>query len=87
MKPTRSRLEAVRRMADLPVDGRLLTLHDLQGDLGNLSRRQIEILIETGRLAAVKDGKRWVTTPAARNDYVRNLIVEDLAELEDAGGE
>lgn len=81
MKPTRSRLEAVRRMAELPVDGKLLNLQDLMEDLG-LSRRSVEILIETGRLAAVKDSKRWISTSAARNEYVHSLIAEDLAELE-----
>ena len=78
-----SQLEALKRAAGLPLDGRLLTIRDLMDDF-RCSRRQVEILIETGELAAFKDGRVWKTTVEARNDFVRRRIAKRLRELEDA---
>ena len=73
-------LEVLKRAAQLPVDGRLLTIADLMQEF-NCSRRQVEVLIETGQLAAFKNGKRILTTQAARDDLVRRRIEERLVEL------
>ena len=73
---------ALKQAAKLPVDGPLLTIEDLMGDF-HCSRRQIEMLIELGELASFKDGKRRVTTQAARDDYIRRRMAEELQRLED----
>jgi hypothetical protein len=75
---------ALRRAAELPVDGPLLAIEDLMADLG-CSRRQIEMLFELGEIACFKDGKHRVTTPAIRDDYVRRRIAEEIQRLEDMG--
>ncbi len=74
-------IKALQRAAELPVDGPLLTIEDLEPDFG--SRRRIEGLIESGDLPAFKDGRRWKITQAARDDFIRRLIAERIAELED----
>ena len=79
-------LEVLKRAQNLPVDGRLLTIADLMQEF-QCSRRQVEMLIETGELAAFKNGKRVLTTQAARDDLVHRRIEERLAELEGRGDE
>ena len=78
---TSPQLEVLKRAQNLPLDGRLLTIADLMQEF-QCSRRQVEMLIETGELAAFKNGKRILTTQAARDDLVRRRIEERLAELE-----
>ncbi len=78
---TSPQVEVLKRAAKLSVDGPLLTIADLMQEF-NCSRRQVEVLIETGQLAAFKNGKRILTTQAARDDLVRRRIAERLAELE-----
>ena len=42
-------LEVLKRAQNLPVDGRLLTIADLMQEF-QCSRRQVEMLIETGAI-------------------------------------
>ena len=63
INPIRSRLEALKQAASLPVDGPVMTIDDLMADL-KISRRQVELLFESGAIASFKDGKRRLEPPA-----------------------
>ena len=65
----------------LPPDGLLLSIDDLMADF-KVSRRQINIFIEQRKLKTFRMGKLIRTTQAERDRFVRQLIAEDLAELE-----
>jgi len=77
-----NRALALKEAFELPVDGPLLTIEDLMADF-RCSRRQIEMLFELGKIASFKDGKHRVTTPAARDEYIRRRMAEELQRLED----
>ena len=81
ISPIQSRLSALKQAASLPVDGPVMTIDDLMADL-KISRRQVELLFENGAIASFKDGKRRLATQAARDDFVRRRIHEELARLE-----
>ena len=76
-----SRISALKQAASLPVDGPVMTINDLMVDL-KISRRQVEFLFENGAIASFKDGKRRLATQAARDDFVRRRIHEELVRLE-----
>ena len=61
----------------IPPDGPLLSIDDLMADF-KVSRRQITVFIEQGKL------KTFLirTTQAERDRFVRQLIADDLADLE-----
>ena len=81
INPIRSRLEALKQASALPVSGPVFTINDLMADL-KISRRQVELLFENGAIASFKDGKRRLATQAARDDFVRRRIHEELVRLE-----
>ena len=65
----------------IPPDGPLLSIDDLKADI-KVSRRQITVFIEQGKLKTYRIGKLIRTTQAERDRFVRQLIADDLADLE-----
>ncbi len=65
----------------IPPDGPLLSIDDLMADF-KVSRRQITVFIEQGKLKTFRIGKLIRTTQAERDRFVRQLIADDLADLE-----
>ncbi len=68
----------------IPPDGPLLSIDDLMADF-KVSRRQINIFIEQRKLKIFRMGKLIRTTQAERDRFVRQLITDDLADLEGMG--
>ena len=53
-------------------DAQLISLSEAADRFG-LSRSQLRLLAQKGRLQARKVGKSWVTTPEAVAEYLANL--------------
>ena len=67
-----SQVEALRRLLDAPLEGPSYSINEFS-KIEGCSRRQTELLIEAGELAAYKDGNRWKIPHAAREDLIRQL--------------
>ncbi len=72
----------IDRLKVCAVGGRLLRRTDLPAELG-CSQRKADYLLESGRLASFLFGKQRVTTEAAKDELVREMIAAELERLEE----
>ena len=70
----------IDRLKDCPVGGRLLRRTDLPDELG-CSQRKADYLLESGILPSFLHGRQRVTTEAAKDQLICELIAAELERL------
>ncbi len=75
----------IDRLKTCAVGGRLLRRTDLPKELG-CSQRKADYLLESGVLPSFLHGKQRVTTEAAKDELVREMIAAELERLEELAG-
>ncbi len=72
----------IDRLKTCAVGGRLLRRTDLPKELG-CSQRKADYLLESGLLPSFLHGRQRVTTEAAKDEFVREMIAAELERLEE----